>query len=227
MPELTPTLLHTTFSESPYGRDLSERTRFNDFKPDFIDTEMWTRLLGRDVNNLHHMPKTMELATTFGIRNKLDRDTRLELRTVAVTHDWGEAVIGDIPLPSKTADDEKREKIAHRQIAGKLFGQQGAELSERVWRVLGHEDEEMGDMFRAIEYIGYCVTGMRAGKVSDAIAHGFVRPPLPRQQVVILQGGLQAMEKNIQVHNFPILNKYIDKYPGIEQQLWSYREEQS
>jgi hypothetical protein len=227
MRELTTTILHDSFAGSPYGRDLAERTRFNDFKPDFVGTRTWGHLLGRDVNNLHHMPKTAEHAASFGAHNKLDWDIRRELAVVAFTHDWGEAIIGDIALPSKTAEDEKREFVAHREIAGKLFGQQGQELSERVWRVLGHEDEELGDMFRAVEYVGYCTTAMRAGRVATALAHGFVRLPITRPEKEQLMGGLLALEKAVSVRNFPILEKYIDKYPGIEQQLWEYREEQS
>lgn len=223
MSELT--FLHQTFSNSEYGQELVQRTRFNDFKPDFVGTEMWGRLLGQDVNNLGHMPHTTELAGAFAGHNDLDPLTTRLLKTTAITHDWGEAIIGDIALPAKTAEDETREQIAWRHIANDLLGSVGDELGDDVWSILNHRDAERGDMFRAVEYVGYCTTAMRAGKVATGLAHGFVKLDISRAQKEQLMGGLLGMEKAVSVHNFPTLAKYVDKYPGVEQMLWEYRDD--
>lgn len=219
------TNLYRTFQASEYGQELESRTRFDVFKPDFVGTAMWTRLLGQDVNNLYHMTHTVGIANEFSQYNGLDRESRGKLLRTAVTHDWGEAIIGDIPLPDKTDADESREEVAYRHIATDLLGQHGEELSDEVWEVLSHHDKDHGDMFRAIEYVGYCTTAIRAGKVATALAHGFVRLDVSRPQKEQLMGGLLGLEKAVTVHNFPTLTAYIDKYPGIERQLWRYRDD--
>jgi len=140
--------IFNTLEASTYGQELAQRTRFNDFKPEFVTTDQWCALLGDDVNNLYHMSHTKGLAKRFSELSGLSDESTDLLLTTAITHDIGEAIIGDIPLPSKTAEDETKERIAYRQIATELWGDNG--LTERVWSVLGHEDEEHADMFRAV-----------------------------------------------------------------------------
>jgi 5'-deoxynucleotidase YfbR-like HD superfamily hydrolase len=216
--------LFCAFDDSEYGKLLVQRTRFNDFKPDFVDTEMWTNLLGPDVNNLYHMSHTKYLAEQFCELGGVDAETTDLLLTTAITHDIGEAIIGDIALPSKTAEDESREQVAYRKIATELFGDEyGNELSNKVLAVLSHENKEVGDMFRAIEYIGYCSTARRAFLAGESLAHGFIDLGIPRAQKEQLMGGLMALHKAVAVRNFPVLEGYIKKYPQIAPLFWEER----
>jgi hypothetical protein len=211
---------YRTFAASEYGHELEQKTRFDTFKPDFVDTRTWTGLLGDDVNNLYHMSHTHQIAKKFAMYEGMREYATHVLLTTAITHDWGEAKIGDIPLPDKTAEDESQEEIAYREIANELYGGvQGKSLSDTVWKVLSHEDEDMGDRFRAIEYIGYCTTAMRAGLVATRLSHGLQHVEADRTDTNRLIGGLFSLEKAVQVHNYPTLAKYVEKYPSIEDQL--------
>jgi len=215
----TPDILYTTFAESPYGQELASRTRWDVFKPGWVSTQLWGELLGDDVNNLYHMPHTHEIAAQFCEGENLDLSTKKTLLTTAMTHDWGEAIIGDIALPNKTAEDEKREKIAYRKIATELFGEDGEVLTSQVWSVLNHEDKQKGEMFRAIEYIGYCTTAMRAGLTAVRLVHGLEPVDITRDQKDQLLGALLGLEKAVETKNYPILAGYVKKYASIPRQL--------
>src|SRR5690348_9689172 len=102
--------LYSTFAESHYGETLEAKTRFDVFKPDWATTELWCDVLGDDVNNLRHMAHTARIAEAFAQGEDLSTDTTDLLLKTAATHDWGEAIIGDIPLPDKTDDDEAKEE---------------------------------------------------------------------------------------------------------------------
>lgn len=208
-----------SFAESEYGQLLVSRTRWDVFKPDFVDTETWTTLLGEDVNNLYHMKYTEHLARKFCELGNLDPATTDLLTTTAITHDIGEAIIGDIPLPDKTEADEKLEFVAYRKIASELWAD-GDQLADKVIPVLSHENKEAGDMFRAIEYIGYCTTARRASIVAESIAHGFINLNVSRSQKEQLMGGLLGLHKAVSVHNYPTLTEYIKKYPQAGQVYW-------
>jgi len=217
-PEHNPVELYEVFAQSEYGQTLESRSRFNDFKPEWVTSDQWSDLLGDDINNLRHMTHTHNLAKQFCSMNSIDDETTKLLLTTAATHDFGEAIIGDIALPSKTADDETNEEVAYRFIAGEIYGDKGDALSDEVWSVLSHK-VEAGDMFRAIEYVGYCTSGMRAGHVANLLSHDLIMSEFPRVQKQQLIGGLMAMNKALEVQSYPILKEYVKKYPGIEYML--------
>ena len=208
--------LYETFANSEYGKTLEQNTRFSDFKPEWVTTELWCKLLGDDVNNLRHMQHTKRIAEMFCDAQGVDEDTRETLLLTAATHDWGEAIIGDISLVTKTEADESREEVAYRQIAAELLGApSGNELANIVWPVLKKENET-GEMFRAIEYIGYCTSGLRAGYAASTLVNRFTPVDVPRKQEIELVGGLLAMEKYLQVYSYRILQDYAEKYKGIQ-----------
>jgi hypothetical protein len=213
--------LFQTFADSQWGADLVGKTRFNVFKPDWVSTEQWTGMLGDDVNNLLHMPHTYTLAERFCEGEGLDDETSDTLLTTAIVHDWGEAIIGDIPLPDKNTADEKAELVAFATIADKLLGNvRGQALTSRVWAVLGHENKEHGSMFRAIEYLGYCTTALRAKRVADCLAANLITIDAPRRESAQLIGGLLSMHKAVEGHNFPTLAGYTKKYSSLKSELW-------
>lgn len=212
--------IHQTFRNSEYGRTLENNVRFTDFKPESTPNELWQSLLGDDVNNLRHMTYTYELARDFCIGEGMTYEDTSKLLLVAITHDWGEAIVGDIALPSKTVADESKEQMAYLKIAEDLFGQEeGSNIAAEVLPILYKHDPELGDKFRAIEYIGYCKTAMRAGHVANLIAHGFLETGLERKDKEQLMGGLLALQKAVEVRNYPVLSEYIKKYPSIREMM--------
>ena len=216
----SPEQLHRIFSESEYGKTLDNAVRFADFKPVDIDNQTWADVLGDDVNNLRHMPHTHRLVARFAVKQSLSEDTTNVLRAVAMTHDWGEAIDGDIPLPLKTKEDEVSEQESYRFIAEDLLGKyEGEELSDMVWKVLGKENEELGDAFRAVEYIGYNTTAMRAGYMGRLIAARLVHVPFDRPTTEHLAGGLIGFESSLQSQSFATLAHYVKKYSGISEIL--------
>ena len=212
--------LYRDFEASEYGQELATRTRFDVFKPDWASTELWGQLLGDDVNNLYHMPHTYELAKSFAMYENIGEVATDRLLTTAITHDWGEAKIGDIPLPDKTANDENLEFIAYKQIAQELYGgTAGEKLTNTVWPVLRKTDAHLGRMFNAVEYLGYCTTALRAGQVATRLVHGFQHVPVSRAEKDQLVSGLLGLERAVTVGNFPVLKGYVELYPSLEDQI--------
>lgn len=201
--------LHQTFAQSDYGQLLQTRTRFNDFKPDWTTTEQWCGLLGDDVNNLGHMPYTLGLAQRF---TELSDIESTDLHITAITHDWGEAIIGDIPLPSKTDADETAEMFAYKRIARELLGEDYKALSKIVMPILFDKSVPEADMFRSIEYVGYCSTALKAGRVALGLSHDLVDIELPRAKREQLAGGLYSLHHAVVIGSFPVVKDYARKY---------------
>lgn len=201
--------LYETFSSSEYGKTLEGNIRFGDFKPEYIANEVWEALLGDDVNNLRHMLDTYRITRRFMRFGGMDDDL---LKLTAITHDWGEAVVGDVALPDKNRlGVDTQEVEAYKRIASELgYSALLEEVPEVIWG-----QHELSEPFRVIEYIGYCRTGMRAGLAADAIAHSWVKLDIPRTQREGLIGGLLSLNKAVSVYNYKVLAGYIDKYPHI------------
>ena len=207
------TELHEVFANSGYGRHLENQTRFNEFKPGWVTTELWCDLLGDDVNNLRHMPYTLNLAEQFTDLQEMDGTA---LQVTAITHDWGEAITGDIALPNKTKADEQTELFAYRQIAGELLGERAKKLTNLVLPILFDKSSPEADMFRSIEYVGYCATALKAGRVALGLAHDLIDLEVPRQQRNELTGDLYALHRAVEIYNFPTMKDYRKKYPAIK-----------
>jgi hypothetical protein len=213
----SPEELHSLFSASEYGRTLNEEIRFGDFKPVDVENAIWTDMLGDDVNNLLHMPHTQKIAARFCLREAMGDDDTRKIILTAATHDWGEAIESDIALPSKTKADELREEQAFRMIAEDLLGKyEGEELSDIVWAILSKNDAVLGDRFRAIEYIGYVTTAMRAGYMGRAVAGRLVKLPFDRPKTEHIAGSLLGLESSLQMQSYATLATYANTYPGIQ-----------
>ena len=207
---MKPEQLHERFARTGYGYKLRNNIRFGDFKPEYIPNKVWETLLGDDVNNLRHMPHTLEITKQFQRYEKLGGEL---LRLTAITHDWGEAVVGDVALPDKIAQGQDLEEIlAYNKIAQDVVPEEDLSLVPNVlWG-----DHELSEPFNVIEYIGYCQTGLRAGKMALLLAGGVLKLDMPRKEQEGLLGGLLALNKQVEVKNFPKLAKYADKYRSIE-----------
>lgn len=205
MYQMRPEYLHQLFAESDYGWALSREIRFGDFKPDYISNQLWESLLGDDVNNLRHMPNTLEITKRFQRYNKLGGQL---LRLTAITHDWGEAVVGDVSLPDKELQGVDTQEVeAYKKIAWELVGEELDEVPDVIWG-----EHELSEPFNVIEYIGYCQTGLRAGRMACLLAGQIIRPEIPRKEVDGLVGGLLSLNKMVELKNFKKLAGYADKY---------------
>lgn len=216
MTHQSPEALHSIFAASPYGQKLEADVRFENFRAaEFVTKELWEKLLGDDINNLRHMPHTYEITKRFCELQGLNEEQTTTLLQVAMTHDWGEAIIGDIPYSQKVDSDAVREQVAYRTIAADLLGEEGQAFSDKVWRVLDHEDEELGDQFEAIENIGYMMTANRASYMARAILAQFIDLPLTRKQEAQLSGGLQALGDMVLIRHYPLLRDFSKKYSAV------------
>lgn len=210
--------LYTTFSGSRYGQEMQTKTRFGVFQPESVDTELWCEVLGDDVNNLRHMAHTALLAERFASIQDLSTGDADRLLTVAYTHDWGEAIVGDIPMPDKTDNDEVAERFAYAKIARELIGiPHSLALTSEVWSVLSHEDEEMGDQFKTIEYLGYCTTALRAQRMGINIATGVYPVDIERAEKDRLVSGLMGLSTAVQVGNFGKLAEMGKRHKAVRE----------
>lgn len=202
--------LNRRFSDSDYGLKLEENVRFGDFKPDYIDNDIWEYLLGDDVNNLRHMAYTYELTKRFAQAERIGNEL---LKLTAITHDWGEAVVGDVALPDKDlSGPDEAEANAYRQIAYEIAPDYDlSQVPEVLWG-----EHELTEPFNAIEYMGYCQTGLRAGRMACLLAGGLIDLSIPRKQIDGLLGGLLSLNKQVELKNFKKLAGYADKYRSIE-----------
>lgn len=199
---------------TPYGEELESRVRFGDFKPDHVSNDTWEWMLGDDVNNLRHHLSTYELTKKFMIYHQIGH---IVLWDVAITHDWGEVEVGDVALPDKKVQGvDTREVNAYKRIVGTIAPEVDAETaSEIIWG-----EHHLSKPFNAIEYIGYCRTGIRAGKMANLVAGGVVKvPELTRGQTDGLIGGMLALSKMVELKNYPVLAKYTEDYPLIPELL--------
>lgn len=203
--------IYHAYKESNYGRLLDGRARFRDFMPYWCSDEQWIKILGADVDNLEHMYYTFDNARDFTALERVSYEDYHSLLVTAITHDWGEAIIGDIPITDKTSQDDRREAIAYRRIDNEL----GFDLSSRVLPVL-FGSSEVAEMFRAIEYIGYCKTGQRAGRAAEALAYKITDYGLEkRSEREQMMGSLLSLSKAVEVRDLPKLSKFAEKYKSI------------
>lgn len=210
--------LYNAYSGSRYGQEMQTKTRFGVFQPESVGTDLWCEVLGDDVNNLWHMAHTALLAEQFASIQDLSTGDTDRLLTVAYTHDWGEAIVGDIPMPDKTDNDEVAERSAYAKIARELIGiPHSLALTAEVWSVLSHEDEEMGDRFKTIEYLGYCTTALRAHRMGINIATGVYPVDIERADKDRLVSGLMGLHTAVQVGNFGKLAEMGKRHKAVRE----------
>ncbi len=116
--------VHSMFSGTQYGNILLDRSRWGSFKPSWMTNEQFENLIGVDVNNLKHIKLTFETARVFLAYcehpdsvwkgsvpedAQFTDDEKAVLLLCAITHDWGEASVGDTAQPNKTKKSELKE----------------------------------------------------------------------------------------------------------------------
>jgi hypothetical protein len=161
--------LHQEFAATTHGENLKENIRFAHFKAPQLSDQEWVKLLGYDVNNLHHMPLTYGLTRRFlqhhqlnaPAENLLTESEILTLCLTAKTHDRAEAVTGDVNYSLKTDALEKREAGILRQMLLEMTEKYlTAEQIEEIVQTAFNKKSKLGEIFSLIEKIGYLRTAL-------------------------------------------------------------------
>jgi len=187
--EIDPLGLYYRYKESDYGTHLFQQPRFgiDAIKPREISTNDWTLILGPDVNNLWHLPHSVNVATIYqslddpsdgyipqdypilaGIfSNKYE-----VLQVAAVVHDIQEAVVGDINIHNKTKESQQREEDVFRTMMQSLYGDCfGDGAIEELSRIVFHQNNPLGYQFQIIEEMGYVMTALQADHITNGSPH--------------------------------------------------------
>ncbi|MBD3363321.1 hypothetical protein GF362_06410 [Candidatus Dojkabacteria bacterium] len=226
--------IHEAFASTKYGEILAGNIRYERFKPLHISPQEWYTLLGDDVNNLTHLTYTFNLAHDFLTTNNdalqqntngyleksiFNQDEEQKLLLSALIHDWGEAVVGDIPFDIKTEEDEELEFHAFDQIIHEINEQTSINLDsnfikETLLEVVFGMDSKLSKAFNAIERLGYLTTGIKAWFKSTEI----------QEDDPILSQNLEQLANNVLLNQIPTLIEYASIYPAVHKYLTSHEE---
>lgn len=161
--------IHEVFSETIYGWILSNKVRFDRFRPeDDVSEDEWKRWLGKDVDNLEHMPLTLGLTQWFLREHRINysftttpftpEEERL-LCAAAIIHDEQEALTGDTPLPEKDGKWNEIEMTVLHKIVDEVHDEKvQAFLHRAIDEVLLGGNARLAEAFQVIEHIGYVRT---------------------------------------------------------------------
>ncbi len=213
------------FSSTKWGDTLRNQIRYSPHKPKELTPKDWQKILGGDVNNLHHLVVSKGLTESF-LKNCATPDKEWKgeipdeanfsareqemLLLTAIVHDWAEAIVGDITYHAKTENDHVTEmlelKILIRKILNEMLSQESAgeieKLADQVVSILTNTTSKLGKAFNAIERAGYVRTGIRAYDESKK-ASDELRTPL------------RNMACEVVPCNIGILLDYAKIYPAI------------
>lgn len=199
--ELAVPYTHIKSITEKHSQQLSDLLRY----ARFIESETpeeWVKLLGPDVVGLTHPEVTAEIAEKFMVYNaghgiKLSSEEQVLFLTMPWVHDWGELIIegqgvGDVTFEQKTQDHEKVELIIVNLLLGDVDDTKVRNLLRQAYtEVTLDKTSTLGQMFNAVERIGYLLTGIRAyeGVESRRIANwrGLVGNVVSNQIVKLLE----------------------------------------
>jgi hypothetical protein len=167
--------LHRQFSTTKFGASLRNKIRFRRFKPPLMTDAEWQLLLGPDVNNLDHLQLSimqtwdyMQAAPDVGVG--LSTQEAAALLLAACVHDWQEAVVEDVPDPSKTASSHQSEIQLLYHIIDEVLPPDTNKLEREAARiVLENTQSRLAKIFRQIEIHGYLTTGTAAWELRHAV----------------------------------------------------------
>ncbi len=216
--------IHRAFAETPMGKALDTKPRYDRYKPESIPPPEWERLLGRDVNNLKHMPLTFELAQSF-VKNMTTTDTPTDgsdvrfsaseiqiILLTAIVHDWAEAdpSLGDISYDLKLDEHEKKEsQILILMLRNQLGGILSLETLDTVHKTATDKTGKLGEAFNAIERIGYLKTALKAWQEQE------VDNPYRSTD----SDSLAWLCSNVLANQIPALLKLLPRYEGVRRAL--------
>jgi len=219
--------LHDTYAQSPAGEYLSQRARYDAYRPVNTSVEEWQDLLGADVNNLDHMLVTVQVASTFLRLSRMQEtpntlapfsiEDENDLLLAAAIHDWGEGVEGceDITWRKKSKDDDLREKVAIKEIIKEVStsfsgGDRDEELEVRsqlervVDEIVFNNESRLGRAFDAIERVGYLRTAVRSWREQANVENPDMKDALQWISADVLA-----------LHTIPLLSHSQDHFPVL------------
>lgn len=144
----------------------------------FMDGESlgeWVTMLGPDVRLLTHADETATIAERFITYNenqglKLLSEEKSKLLLAAWIHDWGEIIIdgegvGDVTFELKTDADQAIETIIVNKVLQLIDDETVRESFHIAYQeIVLKKDPRMGEMFNAVERLGYMETAIAAYK---------------------------------------------------------------
>jgi hypothetical protein len=167
--------IYNDFADTPYGADLAGDIRYAKYNLTNMPPAQWAELLGPDVNNLAHMRVTYQLTQSFVRYSQAHQPGLLapgdpaQLLVAAISHDQGEALIGDISYGDKTVMDTAREQQQFAEHASEFTPTASGMLKSYLARardeIIFDHTSRLGRMFNAIERIGYLRTALKASEV--------------------------------------------------------------
>lgn len=236
--------VYKTYSRTQYGKKLAKRARYDRFRPKDYSVKHWERLLGTDVNNLHHMRQSMRVAQWF-IRHEnaikphtFSRREALLLTVTGALHDQAEAVIGDIPYGRKSEYTYNKEKHVLKEyesaFAPRIKGP--ALILYRYGRdriAFNRSAQKLPSAFKTVELLGFMrnavMASQRAREINEATmssagaAYLGIQTSLQRTKVVTALERLLA-----EVLGSGVLGQLINlsaRYPSIVEFLQRHRSE--
>lgn len=223
--------LHESLFTTEYGEILSQNVRFGRFKPEWLPNQVWVELLGDDVDNYKHMEYTASLTSWYigeaaRLEEPFSEDDADLLMLTAWTHDFAEAIDGDVPDPEKvdSLDVREQERRSFIEVASKVT-EDPVKLANTVLPVIQGE-HPLSRHFRAIEIIGYMETGKRAiralkgmGELQHTYGYDF-------EQLHEIYHNLQSLGNEVievdtrrlkrDYPDFPVVRSYL----GLPQNRW-------
>jgi len=159
-------------------KKLSSILRWEAQKPKSISSEYWEKTLGADIRDTTHLRLTYGISCFFlkhqkGASIQFTSEEEDIVKLLAITHDWPEAILGDVPAASKSEEDRTQERIQYGEIA-RVVLQTEPVLLEKVLEAgehLNNPDTKVGRAFTVIEHIGYLRLCLLAGKKTDEISN--------------------------------------------------------
>lgn len=158
------------FRNSKFGKKLNTQVRYEVFKPKDISVDLWVEYLGPNGNNLEHMQNTYEQSLYLLENYDLELDDKNLIYLAALTHDWGEAIVGDINYSKKNDEDENAEKEAFVTIVKEVISdiQTQELLIDTYLNIAMDRNSKLGSIFNTIERIGYLSDALRMTELLDS-----------------------------------------------------------
>lgn len=200
--------IHNRFAQTQYGMILKQNPRWSSYKPDGLPLSEWQHALGIDVNNFDHLMLSLRLTQSFLVScenpyskwagstsadAQFSSDEAELLCLGSLIHDWGEAIVGDIPEPLKGQQDSDEELVVLQNIVNKFCITDDIDHLQGVMRtaieeVLMNEGSKLWKAFNAIEKAGYVRTACNAWrkhksgryKYCDASLYALATQSIPR-----------------------------------------------
>lgn len=212
--------LHRKFAGSHHGVHLGQQIRFGRYKPETISNAEWSQApLGADVNNLSHMPLTKGLARAY-LKNQdkqkaLNRTDSQMLLLAAIAHDWAEAISDDKMFDQKTVSEDDQEAsimlfLLKRTLGAKLTKDQLME----VYSIVKDRQSRLGEVFNAIERVGYLRTGLNAWEAGRKPA-GQVKRGVTGKEEEQLRRAFQWLASNVAGNQVKALLAHAEKHHPI------------